>query len=69
MASALTSAPTAPAGPNDGARKTLDWEAFSARNFPGRPRHDLEAIAAYAAYRRLQDTLAAASTQQQTALA
>jgi hypothetical protein len=28
----------------------LDWEAFSTRYFPGRRRHDLEAISAYDAY-------------------
>jgi hypothetical protein len=32
----------------------LDWQAFSARYFPGRPRHDLEALTAYGAYRRLR---------------
>jgi hypothetical protein len=31
----------------------LDWGAFSARCFPGRRRHDLEALTAYGAYRRL----------------
>ena len=30
----------------------LDWRAFSATYFPGRRRHDLEAITAYGAYRR-----------------
>ncbi len=30
----------------------LDWEAFSAAYFPGRHRHDLEAITAYGKYRR-----------------
>ena len=29
----------------------LDWQAFSAAYFPGRRRHDLEALAAYGAYR------------------
>jgi hypothetical protein len=28
----------------------LDWEAFSAAYFPGRRRHDLEALTAYSAY-------------------
>jgi hypothetical protein len=28
----------------------LDWNAFSTRYFPGRRRHDLEAISAYDAY-------------------
>lgn len=31
----------------------LDWEAFSARCFPERRRHNLRAIAAYDAYKRL----------------
>jgi hypothetical protein len=30
----------------------VDWEAFSAAQFPGRRRHDLEALTAYGAYRR-----------------
>ena len=30
----------------------LDWEAFSAGYFPGRHKHDLEALVAYGAYRR-----------------
>jgi hypothetical protein len=30
----------------------LDWQAFSAAYFPERRRHDLEALAAYGAYRR-----------------
>jgi hypothetical protein len=29
----------------------LDWQSFSARYFPGRRRHDLEALTAYGAYR------------------
>ena len=32
----------------------LDWREFSAARFPGRPRHDLQALVAYAAYRRSQ---------------
>lgn len=35
----------------------LDWVAFSKRYFPGRPRHDLKGIAAYAAYVRKQADL------------
>ena len=31
----------------------LDWQAFSTRCFPERRGHDLEAVAAYGAYRRL----------------
>ncbi len=30
----------------------LDWQRFSATYFPGRRRHDLEALTAYGAYRR-----------------
>ena len=30
----------------------LDWQTFSAAYFPGRHRHDLEALTAYGAYRR-----------------
>ena len=30
----------------------LEWQSFSARRFPGRRRHDLEALTAYGAYRR-----------------
>lgn len=41
---------------DDGAQENLDWAAFSARFFPGRRRHDLEAITAYAAYRHDLDT-------------
>ena len=33
-------------------RDGLDWQRFSAACFPGRRRHDLEALTAYAAYRR-----------------
>jgi len=31
---------------------TLDWEAFTAGFFPGRHKHDHEALVAYGAYRR-----------------
>jgi hypothetical protein len=30
----------------------LDWQSFSAAYFPGRRRHDLEALTAYDFYRR-----------------
>lgn len=43
-ASAIASSTEVPAG--------LDWQAFSDAYFPGRRRHDLEAITAYGAYRR-----------------
>jgi hypothetical protein len=42
--SAVTSSVDAPDG--------LDWQTFSAAFFPGRRRHDLEALTAYGAYRR-----------------
>lgn len=43
-ASALVSSAHMPRG--------LDWQSFSAAYFPGRRRHDLEALIAYGAYRR-----------------
>ena len=43
-ASVVASGADVPAG--------LDWQAFSAAYFPGRRRHDLEALTAYGAYRR-----------------
>jgi len=30
----------------------LDWQAYSAAYFPGRRRHDVEALVGYSAYRR-----------------
>ena len=33
----------------------LDWDAFSAQYFPARGRHDLDAVAAYGAYRQGRD--------------
>ena len=30
----------------------LDWQQFTAKHFPGRHRHDFEALIAYGAYRR-----------------
>jgi hypothetical protein len=33
------------------AAEALDWQAFSARYFPERRRHDSEAVSAYAAYK------------------
>ena len=32
--------------------ETLDWDAFSTRHFPERPRHDSQARSAYAAYKQ-----------------
>ena len=41
--------PTAPLLRAEEAGEALDWEAFSKRYFPGRRRHDMEALTAYAA--------------------
>ena len=43
---------TAAAPGRASAPRRLDWRAFTARYFPDRHRHDLEALTAYAAYRR-----------------
>ena len=43
-------APTAPPLRAAEAAEALDWEAFSNRYFPGRRRHDMEAVTAYATY-------------------
>jgi hypothetical protein len=55
----MTSSPletvTAPAPPAAGIGEKLAWDAFAARYFPGRRRHDLEAIAAYGAYKQGRD--------------
>ncbi len=50
-----TSSVHAPAG--------LDWQAFSAANFPERRRHDLEALTAYGAYRRSHSGAALSSDE------
>jgi hypothetical protein len=48
----MASAPAlAPPHAADDASAPLGWQAFCERHFPGRPRHDYEAITAYAAYR------------------
>jgi hypothetical protein len=39
----------------------LDWQTFSAAYFPGRRRHDLEALTAYGAYRRSHEVDARSS--------
>jgi hypothetical protein len=39
-------------GPPSSLPAGLDWSAFAAAYFPGRHRHDLEAVVAYGAYRR-----------------
>ena len=41
---------TAPPLRAEEAAEALDWEAFSNRYFPGRRRHDMEALTAYATY-------------------
>ena len=43
-------APTAPRLRTADAAEALDWATFSKRYFPGRRRHDMEAVTAYAAY-------------------
>jgi hypothetical protein len=42
----------APAQAGEDIPDGLDWDAFSTRYFPGRRRHDLEVISAYAAYQQ-----------------
>jgi hypothetical protein len=41
-----------PYGPPASLPAGLDWLTYTAEYFPGRRRHDLEAIVAYAAYKR-----------------
>jgi hypothetical protein len=48
----VTKSETAAAPDRANAPRRLDWQAFSARYFPDRHRHDLEALTAYAAHRR-----------------
>ena len=43
-------APTAPLLSAVYAAEALDWEAFSNRYFPGRRRHNMEALTAYATH-------------------
>jgi hypothetical protein len=52
MTSSLPRAASAPVLPAAGVGEKLDWDAFSALYFPGRRRHDLDAVAAYGAYRQ-----------------
>lgn len=52
MTSSLFETGTAPAAPATGIGEQLAWDVFSARYFPGRRRHDLEAVAAYGAYKQ-----------------
>ena len=44
----------------------LDWQAFRAAYFPGRRRHDLAAIIAYAAYRHSLKPASSQSTHTKT---
>lgn len=55
MTNSLSRAASAPELPGAGVGEKLDWDAFSARYFRGRRRHDLDAIAAYGAYRQGRD--------------
>jgi hypothetical protein len=55
MTSSLSRAASAPVLPAAGVGEKLDWDAFSARYFPGRRRHDLDALAAYGAYKQGRD--------------
>ena len=41
----------------------LDWLEFTAAYFPGRRRHDLEALTAYSAYKRSRDAGAGPSAE------
>jgi hypothetical protein len=55
MTSSLSRASSAPVPPAAGVGEKLDWDAFSARYFPGRRRHDLDAVAAYGTYKQGRD--------------
>ena len=55
MTNSLSRAAPAPDPPGAGVGEKLDWDAFSARYFPGRRRHDLDAVAAYGAYKQGRD--------------
>jgi hypothetical protein len=55
VASAVSSSVHVPEG--------LDWQGFSAAYFPGRRRHDLEALTAYSAYKRSRDTVTGSSAE------
>jgi hypothetical protein len=46
----------------------LDWQEFSAAHFPGRRRHDMAALTAYGAYKRLQETDEPATEETRLAL-
>jgi hypothetical protein len=49
-------APPAVYGPPASLPPGLDWLSYTDAYFPGRRRHDLEAIVAYAAYRRYHES-------------
>jgi hypothetical protein len=55
MNSSPFDAGTAPAPPAAGIGEKLAWDAFAAQYFPERRRHDLEAVAAYGAYKQGRD--------------
>ena len=55
MTHLLSTAASALDVPAAGIGEKLDWDAFSAQYFPGRGRHDLNAVAAYGAYRQGRD--------------
>ena len=55
MTRSLSRSASAPVLPAAGVGEKLDWDAFSARYFPGRRRHDLDAVAAYGAYKHGRD--------------
>ena len=55
MTHLLSVAASAPDVPAAGLGEKLDWDAFSARYFPGQRRHDLDAVAAYGAYKQDRD--------------
>jgi hypothetical protein len=55
MTSSLSRAALAHDLPAAGLGEKLDWAAFAARYFPGRRRHDLDAVAAYGAYKQGRD--------------
>jgi hypothetical protein len=50
-------APTAPPRRAEEAAVALDWEAFCNRYFPGRGRHKMEALGAYATHAQGRESL------------
>jgi hypothetical protein len=52
MTQLLPEAASVPDVPAAGVGEKLEWDAFSARYFPEHGRHDLDAVAAYGAYRQ-----------------